>query len=44
MGQQKIFYFNPDDLHSNQINPLDQVTTFEKAKELADSDHRQHGA
>jgi len=36
MGQQKIFYFNPDDLRSNQINPLDQVTTFEKAKELAD--------
>jgi type IV secretory pathway TraG/TraD family ATPase VirD4 len=35
MGQQKIFYFNPDDLHSNQINPLDQVTTFEKAQDLA---------
>ena len=35
MGQQKIFYFNPDDLHSNQINPLDQVTTFEKAVELS---------
>lgn len=34
MGGQKIFYFNPDDLHSNQINPLDQVTTFEKALEL----------
>lgn len=34
MGGQKIFYFNPDDLRSNQINPLDQVTTFEKALEL----------
>lgn len=34
MGGQKVFYFNPDDLHSNQINPLDQVTTFEKALEL----------
>ena len=35
MGEQRIFYFNPDDLRSNQINPLDQVTTFEKAQELA---------
>lgn len=28
----KIFYFNPDDLESQQINPLDHVNTYRQAR------------
>lgn len=31
----KIFYFNPDDLSSTRINPVDFVTTQARAQELA---------
>lgn len=31
----KVFYFNPDDLSSVRINPVDFVTTHPKAQEMA---------
>lgn len=31
----KIFYFNPDDLSSTRINPVDYVTTHPRAQEMA---------
>lgn len=31
----KIFYFNPDDLSSTRINPVDYVTTQARAQEMA---------
>lgn len=31
-----IYYFNPDDMASIRINPLDAVTTISKAQEIAD--------
>jgi type IV secretion system protein VirD4 len=31
----KIYYFNPDDLTSTRINPVDQVKTYAKAQEIA---------
>jgi type IV secretion system protein VirD4 len=34
-GGNRIYYFNPDDLHSDRINPLDVVTSYAKAQELA---------
>jgi type IV secretion system protein VirD4 len=34
-GGQHIYYFNPDDLRSNQINPLDQVESIDTAQHLA---------
>ncbi len=33
---QVIYYFNPDDLSSNRINPLDSVNTIAKAQLTAD--------
>ena len=32
----KIIYFNPDDLHSDQINPLDLVKTYMNARRIAE--------
>lgn len=32
----KIIYFNPDDLHSDQINPLDMVKTYMNARRIAE--------
>lgn len=32
----QIYYFNPDDLASVRINPLDAVTSISKAQEVAD--------
>jgi len=34
-GKQRIYYFNPDDLRSDRINPIDMVTSYAKAQELA---------
>ena len=34
-GGNRIYYFNPDDLHSDRINPIDAVTSYAKAQELA---------
>ena len=34
-GLQRIFYFNPDDLTSDRINPIDQVHTIDQAQNLA---------
>lgn len=34
-GGNRVYYFNPDDLHSDRINPLDVVTSYAKAQELA---------
>jgi len=34
-GDNRIYYFNPDDLHSDRINPLDVVNSYAKAQELA---------
>jgi len=35
MAGQEIFYFNPSDLTSTRINPIDQVQTFDDAAHLA---------
>lgn len=32
----KIFYFNPDDLSSTRVNPVDQVQTVAQAQDIAD--------
>lgn len=32
----RIIYFNPDDLHSDQINPLDLVKTYMNARRVAE--------
>lgn len=32
----RIIYFNPDDLHSDQINPLDLVKTYMNARRIAE--------
>lgn len=32
----QVYYFNPDDMRSVRINPLDAVTTVSKAQEVAD--------
>lgn len=32
----KIIYFNPDDLHSDQINPLDLVKTYMNARRVTE--------
>lgn len=34
-GRQNILYFNPDDLRSHRINPIDTVTSYAKAQQLA---------
>ena len=34
-GRQRIYYFNPDDLHSDRINPIDAVDSYAKAQQLA---------
>jgi type IV secretory pathway TraG/TraD family ATPase VirD4 len=34
-GGQQIYYFNPDDLHSDRINPIDQVTSIDQAQNVA---------
>jgi type IV secretion system protein VirD4 len=34
-GQQKIYHFDPDDLRSNRINPLDMVDSYADARNLA---------
>lgn len=34
-GKNRIYYFNPDDLHSDRINPLDVVNSYARAQELA---------
>jgi type IV secretion system protein VirD4 len=34
-GQQKIYYFNPDDLSSDCINPIDAVKSYSDAQNLA---------
>lgn len=34
-GKQRIYYFNPDDLRSDRINPIDAVHSYAKAQELA---------
>lgn len=34
-GGQKIYYFNPDDLSSDCINPIDSVKTYDQAQNLA---------
>lgn len=34
-GGQKIYYFNPDDLRSDRINPIDAVSTYGQAQTLA---------
>lgn len=34
-GGNWIYYFNPDDMHSDRINPIDVVTSYAKAQELA---------
>ncbi len=34
-GNQHIYYFNPDDLRSDRINPIDAVTSYAKAQQLA---------
>jgi type IV secretion system protein VirD4 len=34
-GQQKIYYFNPDDLSSDCINPVDAVKSYSDAQNLA---------
>ena len=34
-GGQQIFYFNPDDLHSDRINPIDLVTSIDQAQNVA---------
>jgi type IV secretion system protein VirD4 len=34
-GQQKIYYFNPDDLASDCINPVDAVRSYADAQNLA---------
>lgn len=34
-GGNRIYYFNPDDLHSDRINPIDVVDSYAKAQELA---------
>lgn len=34
-GKQHIYYFNPDDLRSDRINPIDAVTSYAKAQQLA---------
>lgn len=35
MGGQKIYHFDPDDLTSNRINPLDAVSSYDDARNLA---------
>lgn len=35
MGKQHVYYFNPDDLRSDRINPIDAVTSYAKAQALA---------
>lgn len=34
-GRQRIYYFNPDDLSSDCINPVDSVTGYSEAQNLA---------
>jgi type IV secretion system protein VirD4 len=34
-GGQKIYYFNPDDLHSDRINPIDLVSSIDQAQNVA---------
>ena len=34
-GGQKIFYFNPDDMSSDCINPIDSVKSYDDAQNLA---------
>lgn len=34
-GGQEIYYFNPDDLRSHRINPLDAVHTYAEAQQMA---------
>jgi type IV secretory pathway TraG/TraD family ATPase VirD4 len=34
-GHQRIYYFNPDDLHSDRINPIDIVKGYADAQALA---------
>jgi type IV secretion system protein VirD4 len=34
-GDNRIYYFNPDDLHSDRINPLDVVNSYARAQELS---------
>ncbi len=34
-GGQQIYYFNPDDLHSDRINPIDLVTSIDQAQNVA---------
>lgn len=34
-GQQRIYHFDPDDLRSNRINPLDMVDSYADARNLA---------
>jgi type IV secretion system protein VirD4 len=34
-GQQSLYYFNPDDLQSDRINPLDAVNSIDEAQNIA---------
>lgn len=34
-GQQRIYYFNPDDLTSDQINPIDGINSIDAAQMVA---------
>lgn len=36
VGKHKIFYFNPDDMTSNRINPLDQVNSYREARRITE--------
>ncbi len=36
VGKQKIFYFNPDDMTSHRINPLDQVNSYSEARRITE--------
>ena len=36
IGKQKIFYFNPDDMTSHRINPLDQVNSYREARRITE--------
>jgi len=35
VGRQQVYYFNPDDLRSDRINPLDAVHTYAQAQSMA---------
>lgn len=35
LGPQSIYYFNPDDMRSNRINPIDSVKTYAQAQSIS---------